>query len=164
MKEYQSLLKLFFSIIWLTLIYTTQLFATDVSGEQSGRWNQDRSPYLIKGDIIIPSDQILIIEPGVILQFTNFNKISVHGTLRAKGTSKNRIIFTSDNDFELSDTGSSERSPGVNDWEMIEFLNDGEQRSYEMPPCVIRYSERIIQCNNAAPFLKGHYYHRLSNQ
>jgi len=157
MKKNLSLLKLLFNLIWLTTIYTTQLFATDVSGEQSGKWNQDRSPYLIKDDIIIPSGETLIIEPGVIVKFANFNKIRVEGTLLAEGTSADQIVFTSDKDFEFSEAVQTEpekTSPNFDDWDMIEFVDDSEQQPSKISHCIIRYCANIIQCKNAAPILQ----------
>ncbi|MDZ7262229.1 MAG: TonB-dependent receptor, partial [candidate division KSB1 bacterium] len=114
-------------------------------------------PYIVQGDITVPKGQTLTIEPGVIVKFAGYYRITVRGTLVANGTSSNRIIFTSNKDVQFDDTGDAELrkiSPGVDDWNVIEFIDDSDQQPSRISHCLIRYSANIIQCNNAAPILR----------
>jgi len=52
-------------------------------GEISGIWNKKSSPYMIRGDLNIPSGKTLIIQPGVIVRFTGPYRINVQGNLIA---------------------------------------------------------------------------------
>ena len=63
-------------------------------GDVSGTWTMDGSPYLIGGDITVPADQTLIIEPGVEVIFESWYKLTVNGTLLAEGTAGSPILFT----------------------------------------------------------------------
>lgn len=74
-------------------------FAGYWSGEVSGMWTQDNSPYILGGDVFIPTGATLKINPGVVVQVdTNFAgssaKIIVEGSLEAIGTETDSIVFT----------------------------------------------------------------------
>ncbi len=100
-------------ICWLTLSVVnaqTQIPA----GPVSGTWTANMSPILVAGDIEIDSGETLTIEPGVVVQFTDFTGLSVRGTLNALGTEDARIILTSAAD-----------SPGYGDWTGLTFHSDG---------------------------------------
>jgi hypothetical protein len=73
------------------------LFATDVSGNQSGTWDLAGSPYNIVGDITIPAGEILIIEPGVDVIATGDYKITALGNMEAEGTYSDSIRFYGEN-------------------------------------------------------------------
>ncbi len=72
---------------------------TEVSGEVSGIWNLEGSPYIVTGDLLIPVDSILFIEPGVTIEFPSQDEnrfvFNVHGTLEALGTEEDSIYFLS---------------------------------------------------------------------
>ena len=57
------------------------------SGTVSGHWTLAGSPYLIQGSIYIPQDSILLIDPGVTVNFqTSFTPyLLVQGQLLAMG-------------------------------------------------------------------------------
>ena len=85
------------------LSQTTIPAGTDIYGI----WNLAGSPYLVQGEVIVPLDSTLIIEPGVEVRLktgTDFNYnggvdcgfIWVDGTLLAHGTASQMIIFTRD--------------------------------------------------------------------
>ncbi|UCC52731.1 MAG: hypothetical protein JSV68_01950, partial [Anaerolineaceae bacterium] len=74
------------------------LAATSIpGGEVSGTWTLAGSPYLIDGDIIVPTGETLSIEPGVEVIFQSWYKLTVNGTLDAVGTEAEPILFTASN-------------------------------------------------------------------
>ncbi len=79
----------------ISLLLTTNLLAqTTVSGDQTGIWAKANSPYLVEGDITVPSNQVLTIEPGVTVQFQANYKFHVLGQLLAGGAETDTIYFT----------------------------------------------------------------------
>ncbi len=85
-------------ILAIATIFQLSLSAqTNVSGNQSGTWTLANSPYLVTGEITIPSGQTLTIEPGVEVNFQGHFKFTVNGTLLAAGTENDNILFTTDN-------------------------------------------------------------------
>ena len=56
-------------------------------------WDKTHSPYILRGDIIIPENLTLTIEPGVKVTFSGNNKLRVEGTLIAQGSSTEPIWF-----------------------------------------------------------------------
>jgi hypothetical protein len=67
------------------------------SGNVSGIWGISGSPYIINGNILIPNNQTLTIEPGVVVEFMGKYKLFCNGTLIANGSASNKITFTSNN-------------------------------------------------------------------
>ncbi len=57
-------------------------------------WTRANSPYLLTGPVGVQSGVTLTIEPGVTVEFSGYY-IQVNGTLMARGTDENKIIFTS---------------------------------------------------------------------
>ena len=84
-------------ILFLSPIETQRTFAqTEIpAGNVSGTWTQANSPYNINGEITIPNDSTLTIEPGVEVIFTGHYKFYVYGNLLAIGTEQDSIKFTS---------------------------------------------------------------------
>ena len=78
------------------LISCSLLRATDVpAGDVSGTWTRSGSPYNILGDIGIPYNQVLTIEPGVEVIFQGPYRLNVYqGDLIAVGTPGEMILFT----------------------------------------------------------------------
>jgi parallel beta-helix repeat protein len=64
------------------------------AGNVSGTWTLVNSPYHINGEIIVPNDSTLTIEPGVNVVFTGHYKLNVQGRLLAIGTIQDTITFT----------------------------------------------------------------------
>ncbi|MBN2089899.1 TonB-dependent receptor, partial [candidate division KSB1 bacterium] len=145
------------AIFFLHLI-VTRTPAADVSGNQFGTWELIGSPYIIRGDVTVPAGQKLLIEPGTIIKFSGFYRFVVSGVLVAQGESNNRIIFTSIHDKEMGissfDT-SSQQNATPNDWNMIHFLNTGNQQASTLLNCIIRFSANAIQCDQSAPTLEN---------
>ncbi len=92
--QMKKLLAVFFLTGFLLNGATAQ---TEVSGEQSGTWDASGSPYLVIGEVIVPTGQSLNIEPGVEVNFQGHYKFTVKGTLNAVGTEADSIFFTTDN-------------------------------------------------------------------
>ena len=86
----------FLLIIFLSPIEPQRTYAqTNIPpGDVSGTWTQANSPYNINGEITIPNDSTLTIEPGVEVVFTGHYKFNVQGRLLAIGTETDTIVFT----------------------------------------------------------------------
>ena len=70
---------------------------TEVTGNQSGTWQTNGSPYLVIGDITVPTGETLSIEPGVQVIFQGHYQFKVKGLLMAQGTETDSIVFTCQN-------------------------------------------------------------------
>jgi N-acetylneuraminic acid mutarotase len=66
------------------------------AGNVSGTWALANSPYHIIGEITIPNDSTLTIEPGVEVIFKGHYKFNVQGRLLAIGTKNDSIRFTAE--------------------------------------------------------------------
>jgi len=74
-------------------IFTLSLFATDVSGNQSGTWDLAGSPYNIIGEITVPANQTLQIDSGIeVIAMGNY-RITALGNIVAVGTIGDTIHF-----------------------------------------------------------------------
>ncbi len=69
--------------------------STSIGGTISSNatWNLAGSPYKLTGPLAVPSGVTLKIEPGVTVEFGSYY-MQVNGTLQARGTSDNKIVFT----------------------------------------------------------------------
>jgi hypothetical protein len=67
---------------------------TDIPpGPVSGIWTKAGSPYHITGEIAVPNDSTLLIEPGVEVVFMGHYKLNVQGRLLAVGSKEDSIRF-----------------------------------------------------------------------
>lgn len=110
-------MKIKFYILALLLISSFISFSqeasygsTTISNRQEvyGTWTRSNSPYIIRGEAIVPSGRTLTIEPGVTVKFetgdnndyskSSFDKglLHVKGTIKANGSADNFIYFTRD--------------------------------------------------------------------
>lgn len=65
------------------------------SGDVSGVWTQENSPYNIHGDIYVQANQLLTIEPGVKVVFHGHYRLFLHNAnLFALGSPEDSIVFT----------------------------------------------------------------------
>ncbi len=120
------------------------------AGNVSGTWTKANSPYNINGEITIPNDSMLTIEPGVEVVFTGHYKFNVQGRLLAIGTEQDSITFTAtDQDtgwhgIKLEDIASS------NDSTIFEYCTFQYGKSYGYESGGAIYSEidklRISHC------------------
>ena len=107
------------STLAILFMLTIQLNAqtTIPAGDVYGVWTQANSPYLVTGDITIPADSNLMIEPGCYIAFNSYKSLTVYGSLQAIGTNTDSIYFS-------VESGSF---AGV--WSGIEFENGNDQDS-----------------------------------
>lgn len=98
MKNYLFLI-LIFSLRISPLFSQTSVPAGDVTGV----WTKANSPYQVQGNILVPSAQQLLIEPGVIVEFMGHYRLTINGNLKAIGTKDEMIQFTKTDTVGLSD-------------------------------------------------------------
>jgi len=103
-----KLLVLFFMLSSVHIISAETIIN---NGEEvSGTWTKKGSPYLIKGEAIVPQGKTLKIKAGVVIKFqtgserdySNMSDVGflrVNGKLIAKGNSKEMIVFTRDGNY-----------------------------------------------------------------
>jgi hypothetical protein len=78
-----------------------------VSGNVSGVWSKNESPYLVNGDLKILAGSSLFIEPGVRIVFQGYYKLDVAGELKALGRKNDSIVFTVNDTTGFYDVTSS---------------------------------------------------------
>ncbi|MBI4429925.1 MAG: right-handed parallel beta-helix repeat-containing protein, partial [Ignavibacteriales bacterium] len=101
--------------------------------------------YIVE-NLIISSNAVLTIDPGVIIKFpitfANQAGITVDGAMKAGGTTTQKIIFTSlRDDSNGGDTNNdgNNSTPTRGDWWTIEFYNSGSDSLNSLKNCEIRY-------------------------
>ena len=119
----------------------------DLGGTLAGALSRSNSPYRVTSELYVPSDQTLIIEPGVTLQFQNPGVgLTVDGTLIARGTVDRPILFTSD---------KAVKQPGQ--WRSIVFRDSSVDTNTVMEYCQVEYgaasgaADEIIRLDYASP-------------
>jgi len=114
-------------LIALSLIISVTGNAIEIEGDIWGIWTPENNPYLVVGEIRVPPESTLTIEPGVLVNFQGYYKFIVDAgaTLTGIGTESDSIVFTTDD----PSTG----------WHGIRFLqsNSSSQISY----CRIEYGK-----------------------
>ena len=83
----------FMFAILLVGIFTVLAADTIPGGDVSGTWYAANSPYYITGNITIPNNDTLIIEPGVLVNFLGDYSLTANGVLEAVGTESDSIHF-----------------------------------------------------------------------
>ncbi|KAA3602831.1 MAG: lamin tail domain-containing protein [Calditrichaeota bacterium] len=120
---------LFLGFLFLSCIKT--VFATNVSGTISTNetWTLANSPYVLVGDVTVSNGITLTIEPGVEVQFPNYDKeLFIYGTLIADGTSQDSIKFYGTNPDSSIYGGylrfGSVSSNSILDYVLVEQMGD----------------------------------------
>jgi hypothetical protein len=130
MLKYRTTL---FTII-LSLNLSGQTIITE--SEVTGDWLVTESPFIIEGNITIPADERLNIEPGVQILFAGPYDFVIEGRLNATGTAQNKIIFS-----VQDSTGWSAGHP--NGWYGLGFMGYSSVQPEEsvLSYCIIEYSQ-----------------------
>jgi hypothetical protein len=131
-----NLLKLFLSsIVIMAPSAIAQMNLTELSGELNGNLTAD-TKYHVVGDIFVPPGSSISIEAGTVIMFSEFTGLHVQGTLYARGTEEQPIIFTSQHDSSI--IGSTPVPPAPFDWNGIDIYESavGSELFY----CNISYS------------------------
>jgi hypothetical protein len=88
------------------------------TGNVSGTWSLAKSPYHIEGEITIPNDSTLTIEPGVDVIFFGHYALNVQGRLLAIGTEVDTTVFTVNDTLEFHNADTS-----LGGWNGIQFID-----------------------------------------
>jgi hypothetical protein len=74
----------------------TQFDGTEISGEitTNTTFTKAKSPYYIIGDVWVKHGARLTIKPGVKVIFKGYYRMTINGSIDARGTSTERILFT----------------------------------------------------------------------
>lgn len=128
-------------VVILILVVALQSFSqTSVPpGNVHGRWELGGSPYLIQGDVTVPSESTLTVEPGVSVIFQGHYALNVQGRLLAIGTEADSIHFT------VSDTsGFSNFDSTRGGWSGIRLLKTpASNDSTILAFCVIEHGKAV---------------------
>jgi hypothetical protein len=106
-------------------------------GTVSGTWDLAGSAYLVYGDITVPIDSTLTIEPGVMVEFQGIYEFLVNGVLSAVGTEADSIFFTGP---------TAPAGPG---WRGIRLI--GAQEGTQLTYCNITNGRNVV----GAPYDRG---------
>src|SRR5713226_2586754 len=75
------------------LLMTPTFAATVISGNVSGTWTTNQSPYILSADCTVVSNQTLTIQPGVTVIIGPDVRLTVAGSILAIGSPERQIIF-----------------------------------------------------------------------
>jgi len=116
-----------------------------LNGELSGQL--PAGIYKVGGDITVPENQALIIEPGTELKFNQDIKFEVFGTLKAKGTIEDSIKFTHYNEASFwkgIDFKENSSDESIIKYAIVEYSDD---RGISVFKCNPRIEKSLIQFN-----------------
>jgi parallel beta-helix repeat protein len=102
---------------------------TYVGGYVTGTWSAADSPYVVTSNVVVPVNEALTIEPGVIVKFHDNMSLFVEGALVAVGTPTNPIVFT-----------SNSSSPDRASWWFIQFNETSNDAASRVEHARIEYA------------------------
>jgi parallel beta-helix repeat protein len=111
---------------------------------EDAAWTKEGSPYVVTGDVIVPRNITLSIDPGVTVRFKpdmpsreglsiSDLEILVRGTLVVQGAAQDTVYLTSDGD-----------EPRWTDWQGI--IADGPEAKVQLSAVVLEYANEGIKC------------------
>lgn len=107
------------------------LNATYVSGDVSGTWTTNGSPYVVQANVTVDYNTQLTIEPGVVVRFEKNTGMFVRGTMTTLSDAANPVMFT-----------SHQSIPVQGDWRGITIISD-RNSSYPnvvLDHCLLEYA------------------------
>ena len=107
-----------------------------VAGGVEGTWTVSGSPYIILGDITVPSDATLKIGPRVVVRFAGPYKLIVHGTLDARVREIELLRRRNIEDHTIRFTTDKDANP--EGWGGIRFI--GAEDDCRLEGCVIEFA------------------------
>lgn len=117
----------------------------------SRTWKKGSLPYLVTGSVNVVGESRLTIEPGAVIKFLGQAGISVaeRSSLMARGTSDNRIVFTSLKDDRHggdSNPADGPAEPNAGDWNGLKFDTTASQREESvLAHALVLYAGRQAQ-------------------
>ncbi|MFC1476511.1 hypothetical protein ACFL5S_00945 [Fibrobacterota bacterium] len=130
------LFKFLIVFLWLTSEALAESNFITISGALPPLVKKGEKPYLITSTVEVKEGEEVIIEKGAVFLFKNFTGLNVMGTIVVKGTKKDPVIFTSENDTFYNTTSTLEPAPF--DWDGITVNPGMEKNIFEH--CSIKYS------------------------
>jgi len=106
---------------------------TYVGGHITGTWTAVNGPYIVTSNIVVPVNETLIIEPGVVVKFQDDMSMFVEGALVAVGTPAEPILFT-----------SNSSSPNWMSWWNIQFNETSDEAVSRIGHARIEYAFHAI--------------------
>ncbi len=107
------------SLFLLNVVFTSAQ-TTIPPGLISGTWTKSSSPYKVTGDVTVPKDSTLTIEPGTVIEFQDNYGIKVDGILKAEGKLGDSIVF---------------KAASSKAWAGINFVNNSQSDTIRFKYC-----------------------------
>jgi hypothetical protein len=128
------------------LIAGTVQASTNVSGNQfngnGGPWTLPGSPYIVIGNVTVPSGQFLSIMPGVQVRFNANYSITVNGGLVAHGQEGDSVKF-------MRNPGSSAA------WQWIRYSSGTISDSCILDYCIMEYGTDAVWADGASVTIRN---------
>lgn len=109
--------------------------------------------YMVDYDLNIVAGNVLNIDPGVVIKFYQYGKLTVNGAIKANGKKDSKIIFTSYNDDSASGDSNNNGTgsvPGNGDWGGIDYNGTASDVDNILKNCEIRYCGQWYYGRSAA--------------
>ncbi|MCK4891465.1 MAG: hypothetical protein KAS78_02235, partial [Candidatus Pacebacteria bacterium] len=112
-------------------------------------WTEEKSPYVVTGNITVAEDKILTVEPGAEIRFDGWYQINIKGTLNAVGEKENYVVFTSNWD-----------NPYAGSWRGISLENSNENNVIQYT--IVEYAGTGVEGNNSSVTLENSIFKNLN--
>jgi PKD repeat protein len=124
-----------FSLVIFTMTSMNIFSQTYVSGDVSGKWTKEYSPYIITTGVTVMKDSTLTINPGVEVRFNLNAYLQLYNSngLVALGLKNSPIVFT-----------SNEQTPAPGNWGGVYI--SGTDKKVKLKNCIFEYAITGIYC------------------